>query len=138
MLRPTQSLLASSRSERRRAFRHDVARGLWSRIRRLAGTVAELAGAAWDLAVLCGAPVAYLAASYLVLDLPARWVFGGARFSWFGLLLFACAAGLSALGISRAMSGAPPVVPVRPVFARAMLGVSWAVALLLTVADLSG
>jgi hypothetical protein len=138
MLRPTQSLLASSRSERRRAFRHFLARGVWSRIRQVAGMVAELAGAVWDLAVLCGAPIAYLAASYLVLDLPARWLFGGARFSWLGLVLFGCAAGISALGISRAMSGAPPVVPVRPVFARAMLAISWAVALLLTVADLSG
>jgi hypothetical protein len=138
MLRPTQSLLASSRSERRRAFRHGVARGVWSRIRRLALIVAELAGAAWDLLVLCGAPLAYLAASYLVLDLPARWLFGGARFSWSGFLLFGGAAGLSALGVSRAMRSAPPVVPVRPAFARAMLGISWAVALLLTVADLSG
>jgi hypothetical protein len=138
MLRPTQSLLASSRSERRRAFRHDVARGFWSRVRRLAVAVAELAGAAWDLAVLCCAPVVYLVASYLVLDLPARWVHGSARFSWLGFFVFAAAAGVSALGVSRAMRGAAPVAPVRPVFARAMLGVSWGVALLLTVADLSG
>jgi hypothetical protein len=138
MLRPTQSLLASSRSERRRAFRHDVARGTWSRIKRIAAFIAELTGAVWDLAVLCSAPVVYLAASYLVLDLPARWLSGAARFSWFGVLVFAAAAGLSTLGVSRAMRGAPPVAPVRPVFARAMLGVCWGVALLLTVADVSG
>jgi hypothetical protein len=138
MLRPAQSLLASSRSERRRAFRHDVARGLWSQIKRLALACAELTGAAWDLVVLCVAPVAYLAASYLALDLPARWLSGAARFSWLGFFVFGAAASLSALGVSRAVKGAPPVAPVRPVFARAMLGVSWAVALLLTIADVSG
>ena len=138
MLRPSQSLLASSRSARRRAFRQDVTRGAGSVVRRLAAASAELVGTIWDVAVLCCAPVVYVAASYLALDLPARWIFGPAHFSWLGFGVFAAAAGLSFLGVSRALRSAPPVAPVRPVFARTMLIVTWGAALVLTIADLSG
>jgi hypothetical protein len=138
MLRPSQSLLASSRGARRRAFWRDVARGLGHVLRRLALATVELVASLWDLALLCGAPVAYLAASYLAVDLPARFLFGPARFSWTGLGIFVSSVGLSYIGISRALRNAPPFAPVRPAFARAMLAVSWAAALILTLADISG
>jgi hypothetical protein len=138
VLRPSGSLLASSRAAQRRSFRIEIGRALSTLVRKTSAAVADLCGAAYDLAVLLGLPIAYFVAAYLVLDLPAGLISGRKHFSALGLLVFAVSVGVSLFGISRAMREAPPVVPVRPLFARAMLLAGWSAALLLTVADLAG
>jgi hypothetical protein len=138
MLRPSGSLLASSRAAQRRTFVVEISRALSTLVRKTSAAVADLCGAAYDLAVLIAMPVVYFVAAYLVLDLPGGLIAGRTHFSSLGLLAFAASVGVSLLGISRAMREAPPVVPVRPRFARAMLLAGWSAALLLTVADLAG
>jgi len=138
MLRPSGSLLASSRAAQRRSLRLEVARLASALIRKTSAAVADLAGTAVDLAVMLGLPILYAVAAYLTLDLPARLLAGRVHFTGFGLLVFLCGVCVSLLGISRMLHGAPPVAPVRPRFARAMLLVGWAAALLLTFADLAG
>jgi hypothetical protein len=138
MLRPSGSLLASSRAAQRRFFRVEITRSLSTLIKKVSAAVADVCGAAYDLAVLLALPLVYFVAAYLVLDLPAGLIAGRKHFSSLGLLAFAASVGLSLFGISRAMREAPPVVPVRPRFARAMLLAGWSAALLLTVADLAG
>jgi hypothetical protein len=138
MLRPSGSLLASSRAAQRRTFLIEVGRAVMALVRKLSVTAIDVCGAAWDVAVLLTLPVAYFVAAYLVLDLPVGLVAGRKHFSSLGLLAFAAAVGVSLLGVSRALREAPPLVPVRPRFARAMLLVGWSAALLLTVADLAG
>jgi hypothetical protein len=138
MLRPSGSLLASSRAAQRRTFRVETARMFSGAIRKTSAAVVDVCGAAYDLVVLLALPLVYFAAAYLVLDLPAGLIARRTHFSSLGLLTFAAAVGVSLLGLSRAMRDAPPVVPVRPRFARAMLLVAWSAALLLTVADLAG
>ena len=76
MLRPSSSLLGSSRAARRAHVRAERGRALASGARGIVGLVQELIGFAWDAAVLVGLPVLYLAASFLVLDLPSRWLSG--------------------------------------------------------------
>jgi len=100
--------------------------------------VADLVGSLADLLVMLGLPILYAVAAYLTFDLPARLFAGQSRFSSTGLLVFLAALGVSLLGLSRMLRGAPPVVPVRPKFARAMLLATWAAGLLLTLADLAG
>jgi hypothetical protein len=51
--------------------------------------------------------------------------------------MFAAAVAITAVGVSRALRDAPPVAPVRPRFAKAMLGLSWVAALLCTIGDLA-
>jgi hypothetical protein len=138
MLRPSGSLLASSRAAQRRTFRVEVGRTLWALVRRISAAASDACGSAWDLAVLLCLPFAYFAGAYLALDLPARLVAGRVHFTAVGFLAFAASIAVSLFGVSRAMKGAPPVVPVRPRFAKAMLLVGWSAALLLTVADLAG
>jgi hypothetical protein len=137
MLRPTQSMLASSRAARRRSAREDRRKTLVRLFRFLVRTVGTLGGIAFDLAVLIGTPLAYLAASFAVIDLPASWLFGHGKITGLSLGLFAGALPVSAFGIFRALHGAAPVVPVRPRFAKAMLALGWVFALFLAVADLS-
>jgi len=138
MLRPSGSLLASSRAAHRRTFRVEFGRTLSVLIRKSSAAVVDICGAAYDSALLLVLPLLYFASAYLVLDLPAGLIAGRTHFSSLGLLTFAASLGISLLGISRAMRDAPPVVPVRPRFARAMLLAGWSAALLLTVADLAG
>jgi hypothetical protein len=138
MLRPSGSLLASSRAAQRRTFRIEIGRALSALIRKTSAVVVDLCGAAYDLAILLALPILYFIAAYLVLDLPAGLIAGRLHFSSLGFLAFAVSLGVSLFGISRAMREAPPVVPVRPRFARAMLLAGWSAALLLTVADLAG
>lgn len=116
----------------------EIGRAVTALVRRSSAAITDLCGASWDLTVLVGLPLLYFAAAYLVLDLPAGLVAGRTHFSSLGLLAFAASVAVSLLGISRAMREAPPVVPVRPRFARAMLLAGWSAALLLTVADLAG
>ncbi|HWE24763.1 MAG TPA: hypothetical protein VG496_12575 [Myxococcales bacterium] len=138
MLRPSGSLLASSRAAQRRTVVREIGRAVTALVRKSSAAITDLCGATWDLVVLIGLPLLYFAAAYLVLDLPAGLVAGRTHFSSLGLLAFAASVAVSLLGISRAMREAPPVVPVRPRFARAMLLAGWSAALLLTVADLAG
>ena len=95
-------------------------------------------GTAADLLLMFGLPLLYAVAAYLTLDLPARLFAGRAHFSSTGVGVFLASLGVSFLGLSRLLRGAPPVAPVRPKFARAMLLATWAAALLLTLADLAG
>jgi ABC-type antimicrobial peptide transport system permease subunit len=130
-------MLASSRSARRRSAREDRRKALFRLVRFLVRATATICGIAFDLALLVGTPLAYLAASFAVLDLPAGWLFRHAAVTGASLELFAAALLVSALGVFRAMQASAPVVPVRPKFARAMLAAGWIAALFLTVADLS-
>jgi hypothetical protein len=137
MLRPSNSLLGSSRGARR-AHRRAERRKLMGRaVGQSFGLVGDLWGTALDLVLLVTLPLLYLAASYLLLDLPLRWLLrrepatlpGGAE------LLLALI--VSLVGIARSRREAEPVAPVRPAFARAMLGLGWVAALLLTIGDLA-
>ncbi len=138
MLRPSGSLLASSRAAQRRTLRLEVVRLVAAFTRKTGAAVADLVGTAADLLLMFGLPLLYAVAAYLTLDLPARLFAGRVRFSGTGLLVFLAALGVSLLGVSRTLRGAQPVAPVRPKFARAMLLATWAAALLLVVADLAG
>jgi hypothetical protein len=138
MLRPSGSLLASSRAAQRRTFQVEITRTFSGLIRKISVAVVDLCGASYDLVLLLALPLAYFVAAYLALDLPARLIAGRTHFSSLGLLAFAASIGVSLLGVSRLLREAPPIAPVRPRFARAMLLVGWSAALLLTVADLAG
>ena len=138
MLRPSGSLLASSRAAQRRTVVLEVVRLVTALVRKTSAAVSDVAGTAVDLAIMLGLPILYASGAYLTLDLPARLVAGRVHFSALGLLVFLASVAVSLLGISRMLQEAPPVAPVRPRFARAMLLVGWAAALLLTVADLAG
>jgi hypothetical protein len=138
MLRPSGSLLASSRAAQRRTFHVEITRTLSTLIRKTSAAVADICGASYDLILLLVLPLVYFVAAYLALDLPARLIAGRTHFSSLGLLAFAASIGVSLLGASRTLREATPIVPVRPKFARAMLLVGWSAALLLTVADLAG
>ena len=72
--------------------------------------------------LLCGLPFAYVVSSYLTVDLPARWLTHRGAYGQVGraaLRRFAVAVAL--IGIARAAQDAPPIAPVRPKFAQAML-----------------
>ena|SRR5437868_9990015 len=138
MLRPSGSLLASSRAAQRRTFQVEITRTLSTLIRKTSAAVADICGASYDLILLLVLPLVYFVAAYLALDLPARLIAGRTHFSSLGLLAFAASIGVSLLGASRTLREVTPIVPVRPKFARAMLLVGWSAALLLTVADLAG
>jgi hypothetical protein len=138
MLRPSGSLLASSRAAQRRTFQVEISRTFSGLFRKISAAVVDLCGASYDLVLLLALPLVYFVAAYLALDLPARLIAGRTHFSSLGLLAFAASIGVSLLGVSRMLREAPPIAPVRPKFARAMLLVGWSAALLLTVADLAG
>jgi hypothetical protein len=137
MLRPSNSILNSSRAalkqhvraERLRAFGHVT------RFARIVST--NVVGSVADLFLLGALPLLYAIGAYLALDLPLRWATGQTKISLIGFGLFACAALVSSLGIARAVQGAPPVAPVRPQFARTVLAVNWAVALICAIADVA-
>ena len=138
VLRPSGSLLASSRAAQRRTVVREASRLAYSTARKVAAALTDVLGAALDVVVMVGLPILYAASAYLTLDLPARLFAGRVHFSAVGFLFFLAAVGVSLLGLSRALREATPVAPVRPKFARAMLLAGWAAALLLTVADLAG
>ena len=91
-----------------------------------------------ELAVLWGLPFLYLIAAYFVVDLPARRLANRPAYGGWGFLLFLAAFAISLTGLVRAVQGAEPVAPVRPKFAKAMFGLSFLAALLLTIGDLAG
>ena len=69
-------MLASSRAANRRSAREDRKRALARFFRFLVGLTGTLCGIAFDLVLLAGTPLAYLAASFAIFDLPAGWMFG--------------------------------------------------------------
>jgi hypothetical protein len=137
VLRPSSNLLGSSRHAHRASLRAERLKALWHVVRAIKGTVSLMVGSAADLLLLCGLPLAYLFSAYLVLDLPARWFAHRGAYGKVGALLFLASAGLAFVGIARAVQNAPPIAPVRPKFAKAMLGLSWIAALLCTIGDLA-
>ena len=138
MLRPSSNLLGSSRSAYRANIRAERLKALWAVPRAIKSAVALLVNAAWDLLLLCALPLAYLAAAYLVVDLPVRWLTHRGAYGRFGFLLFLASAAIAAAGIMRAVQEAPPIPPVRPKFAKAMLALSWVAAILATIGDIAG
>src|SRR5207237_5611322 len=74
MLRPSQSMLASSRAARRLSAREDRRKALVRFLRFLFGMGASLCGVVFDLLLLAGTPLAYLAASCALFDLPQGWL----------------------------------------------------------------
>jgi uncharacterized membrane protein len=130
-------MLASSRGARRLSAREDRRKALVRFFRFLFGVAGTLCGIAFDLVLLAGTPMAYLAASFALFDVPAGWMFGHKPLTGMSLGVFAAAVLVSAFGFFRALQGAQPVAPVRPKFARAMLVLGWATGFLLAIADLS-
>jgi hypothetical protein len=130
-------MLASSRAANRRSSRDDRRRALSRFVRFLFRVVGTLCGIVFDLVLLAGTPVAYLAASFALFNLPAGWLFGHRPLTGMSIGLFAGALLVTAFGIFRAVQGAQPVVPVRPKFAMAMLALGWATGFLLAIVDLS-
>jgi hypothetical protein len=127
VIRPSNSLLGSSRATRRATLRVERLRALSQIVRFFKGTIVRLITMLVDLALLWILPVAYLAAAYLALDIPARWLARRDAYGRWGLLLFAAAVAIELVGIAR----------VRPKFAKVMLGLSWVAAVLFTIGDLS-
>ena len=137
MLRPTGNLLDSSRATYRASLRAERLRTLWSFGRLFKSLASGVTRAVVDLVLLLGLPFAYLFAAYLVLDLPARWFAHKDAYGRWGLLLFAASLAIAGVGVVRARRNAEPIAPVRPVFAKVMLGVSWLAAILCTIGDLA-
>jgi hypothetical protein len=137
MLRPSNSLLNSSRAAHKHHVRAERIRALGHVTRFARIVTSNVAGSAIDLFLLGALPLLYAASAYLALDLPLRWATGHAKVSLLGFGLFAGAAFVSFMGIARAVQGAPPVAPVRPQFARAMLALSWTAALVCAIADVA-
>lgn len=138
MLRPSSDLLGSSRAAYRRGVRAERLKALWHAWRGARAVISRLVTGAVGLALLWGLPFAYLAAAFLAIDLPARWLSHRGAWGHLGALLFVAALAVSLVGIARAVQDAPPIAPVRPKFAKAMLGLSWLAAVLCTVGDLAG
>ncbi|HEX4382446.1 MAG TPA: hypothetical protein VH083_05840 [Myxococcales bacterium] len=135
MLRPSNSLLGSSRAARRANVRAERVKTLSALARWTRGTVGKTVSGVVGLLLLWGLPLLYLAASYQVIDLPARWLSGRGRFTWNELVIFLIAVIVGLVGLTRAIQGVPPVAPVRPKFARIMFGLSWVAGLLMTISD---
>lgn len=135
MLRPANSLLTSSRATQRANINAERLKIFGHIARALKSLVNDVAGTAVDLVLLCTLPLAYLVSSYLVLDLPARWVAHRQSATSTAALLFLAALAISVISLVRFAKGAEPIAPVRPSFAKTMLALSWLLALLCTVGD---
>jgi hypothetical protein len=135
MVRPSSSLLGSSRAARRANVRAAAFRAVLQLFRKLRHLFAVLFALAADLLLLCALPFCYLAAAYLVLDLPLRWLSHRSAPGGWTLALFAGSAIVCFSGIARALQDVQPIAPVRPAFAKAMFGLSWVAALLLVLGD---
>src|SRR5882762_1149961 len=113
MLRPSNSLLGSSRAARRANINAERRRWFWQVILGLAGLVSELALGAFDLVLLLALPLLYLLSSYLVLDLPARWLTHREPATMLTVGLFLGAIVVSIVGLVRMIQDLPPLAPVR-------------------------
>jgi hypothetical protein len=129
-------MLGSSRPAQRASLRAERVKALGHVARSGAVLFAGLWGTALDAVLLCCLPLSYLVASYLALDLPARWATGLQRFTGTSLLIFVGALAICAVGIVRALRNSPPIAPVRPQFAKVMLALGWISSLLFTIGDL--
>lgn len=137
VLRPSNSLLGSSRAARRASVRAERMKALSHVLRAVRRLVTGVVAVVVDLVLLCGLPFLYLAASYLAVDLPARWLAHRDAWGGWGVLAFFGALVVGLIGLARAVQDAAPIAPVRPRFARLMFGLSWVAALLLTIGDLA-
>lgn len=137
MLRPSNSLLGSSRAAQRASLRAERARALTRLFRGFKGFFEAIFGNLFALVLLWATPLAYLAASYFAIDLPARVLWHRPVWGWTGLGVFAAAVIISVIGVQRAARNADPIAPVRPQFAKAMLALSWVAGLLFTIGDLA-
>lgn len=137
MLRPSNSLLGSSRAARRANVRHERRKALGRAAGAGFGAIGEVWGTVVDLVLLFGMPVVYLASSYLALDLPLRWMSGRESPDWVSGLLVAGAWIVALVGVGRVLRDAEPLAPVRPRFAKVMLALSWVAGLLFTISDLT-
>ena len=135
MLRPSDNLLGSSRAARRANLRAERVKALTHAFRSIRTLLAGLLGAVWQLLILWGLPYLYLAAAYLALDLPARWLAHRPAWGAWGGAAFAASVVVCLVGIGRALQNSAPIAPVRPRFAKVMLAASWVAALLLTIGD---
>ncbi len=136
MLRPSNSLLGSSRGARRAHDRAERRKMMGRAVGQSWGLVGDLWGTALDLLLLVLLPLVYLAASYLVLDLPLRWLLRRESPTLLGGGELLLALVVSLVGFARALREAEPVAPVGPRFARILFGLGWFLALLLTIGDL--
>jgi hypothetical protein len=137
MLRPSNSLLGSSRAARRANVRAERVKNLSALARWTRSAFGKTVNGVVGLLLLCGLPLLYLAASYLAIDLPLRWLSGREQFSWNGLIFFLGAIIVGLVGLTRAVQGTPPLAPVRTKFARIMFGLSWLAGILMTIGDLA-
>ena len=122
MLRPSStSILGSTRAERRRNLRREKVRAFGQTARTVGLLGTGMALALVGLVLPWAMPIAYLAASFLVLALPLRWLSGHAPLTLLFCGEWLLAAAVSAVGIFRAAQRFEPLAPVRPEFARALL-----------------
>jgi hypothetical protein len=137
VLRPSKSLLGSSRAAIRANVRAERAKALGHAARGVWAMVLAVFAIAFELLLLWTLPLLYLCAAYFAVDLPARWLWHRPAYGGWGVVLFIAAVTLGFIGLARAIQQSEPIVPVRPKFARAMFGLSWLAALLLTIGDLA-
>ena len=116
------------RAERRKFFGRAFFGGL--------AVLRDVWGTALDLVLLLTLPIIYLAASFALLDLPMRWLSGRESATWLGIAEVAVALIVALVGLARVLQDAQPLAPVRPRFAKAMFGLGWVAAVLLTAGDL--
>jgi hypothetical protein len=137
MLRPSNSLLGSSRAARRANVRAERVKTISGMARWARGTVGSTISGVIALFLLCGLPILYLCASYLVIDLPLRFLSGREPMGWNHLALFLGSFIVGLIGLARAVQGVPPLAPVGLRFARVMFGLSWVAGILMTIGDLA-
>jgi hypothetical protein len=137
VLRPSNSLLGSSKAAIRANARAERVRMLSAFFRAIKALILVLFAVVTEIVILWVLPFLYLAAAYLALDLPARWLTHRDAGGAWGVLAFIASIILGLVGLVRAVQGSTPVAPVRPQFAKAMFGLSWVAALLMTIGDLA-
>src|SRR5476649_8234 len=100
MIRPSNSLLGSSRAARRANVRAERVKHISALARWAKGTVGSTVTFAVGILLLWGLPILYLAASYLAIDLPARWLSGRGDMNWSHLALFLAAVVIGLIGLA--------------------------------------
>src|ERR1700694_5897040 len=108
MLRPSNSLLGSSRAARRANVRAERVKALGHAARGVRGIFTVLFALVVDLVLLWGLPFLYMAAAYLALDLPARWLAHREAFGSWGVLILLGALVVGLIGVARAVQNSPP------------------------------
>jgi hypothetical protein len=137
MLRPSNSLLGSSRAARRATVRAERAKAIGNVARGARSAAFGTISGVLQLVFLCVLPFLYLTAAYLVFDLPARWLSGREPASWLTLLEFVASIVTGLVGLTRAVQLVQPLAPVRPQFARTMFALAFVAGFLMTLGDLA-